>query len=190
MAGFVTLAEVKDHLNIPSTTTTYDTELQRFIDSACEVVEGIVGAVSDRTVAETHSGGGTTLPLAVSPVKSITLVTQNGQTIPATGYSLNDDLLTRAVGFHASYWLPGVNNITVTYVAGRATVPASVLDGTKELIRINWRPQQGGNYSPFDQGRSDDFGTAGGGGEIRLGFFIPNTVMQRLQPSALGPLVA
>lgn len=185
MAGFVPLAEVKDHLNIPSTTTTYDTELQRFIDSACEVVEGVVGPVSQRSVTEMRSGGGSTIALAITPVMSVTSVTESGRVIPSAGYSLNDGLLTRVVGYWSSCWLPGTNNITVTYVVGRAVVPASVLDGTKELIRLNWRPQTGGSGSVFNQGADNT-----GGGEIRLGFFIPNTVMQRLQPHALGPLVA
>ncbi|MFE7868844.1 head-tail connector protein [Micromonospora humida] len=186
MAGFVTLAEVKDHLNIPAGTTVHDGELQLFIDSASEVVEGIVGAVSDRVVVETHSGGRPVIVLDVPPIKSVTSVTENGRPLPASGYSLNGDLLTRSVSYYASAWLPGTNNITVTYVAGRDTVPASVLDGTKELIRLNWRPQTGGSGSVFNQ--SPD--SAGGGGEVRLGFFVPNTVMQRLQPHALGPLVA
>lgn len=185
MPGFVTLDEVKDHLNIPTTTTTYDQELQRFIDSACEVVEGIVGPVSQRAVVETHSGGRPTIVLATSPIVSVTSVAENGRTVPSTGYSLNGSLLTRAVGYVPSCWLPGVDNVTVTLQAGRVAASAAVLDGTKELIRLNWRPQTGGSGSVFNQ-RTDDTS----GGEIRLGFFIPNTVMQRLQPSALGPLVA
>jgi hypothetical protein len=83
-----------------------------------------------------------------------------------------------------------VDNIVVTYVPGRTGAAWSVVDATKELIRINWRPQSGGNYSVFDQGRGDDFGQGQEPGQIRLGFFVPNTVMQRLQPSARGPHIA
>lgn len=189
--AFVGLAEMKDHLNIPATTTTYDEELRGFILSASEVVEGIVGSVARRTVTETHSGRGRgAIMLRDRPALSVTSVLENGGAVPATGYSLSDaGVLFRTSGYSANQWAGGVNNVVVTYEAGRRAVPWAVLDGTKELIRINWRPQSGGNYSVFDQGRGDDYGQAAGQGEVRLGFFVPNTVMQRLQPSELAPYV-
>jgi hypothetical protein len=195
--AFVGLAEVKDRLNIDPTDTAYDDELRGFILSASEVVEDIVGVVARRTFTETYSGcGERTVLLRRRPVLSITAVTENGVTVPPSQYSVDSaGVLTRRVGFAAGRWLWGVDNINVVYVAGRTAGPWSVIDATKELIRINWRPQQGGNYSPFDGGDSDDFGVsraAEGGlqGEIRLGFFVPNTVMQRLQPHARGPHIA
>lgn len=186
--AFVGLAEVKNHLNIPATTMTYDDELRAFILSACEVVESIVGPVARRTVTETHSGGTSSIWLSSSQVLSVTAVTENGVSVAPSAYALSGNRLTRRADYWDIPWAAGSGNITVTYVAGRASVPWAVLDGTKELIRLNWRPQTGGSGSVFNQG-GDDSGQAGGG-EIRLGFFIPNTVMQRLQPSALGPLVA
>lgn len=186
--AFVGLAEVKAHLNIPATNTTYDDELRGIIASACEVVEDIIGPVTRRTVVETHSGGGPGLALGTSQILSITSVTESGRTVAASGYSLDGSVLSRVSGYYNTGWLPGTNNIVVTYVAGRTAVPWSVVDGTKELIRVNWRPQIGGNRSPFNQGGGDDFAT--GQGEIRLGFFVPNTVMQRLQPHGRAPLVA
>lgn len=189
--AYIGLAEVKDHLNIPATNTTYDDELRGFILSACEVVESITGPVTRRTVVETYSGGRPSIALDNYPVLSITSVTEYGRALASTSYSLANGVLTRVAGNYWAYpWMPGTNNIVVTYVVGRTSVPWSVVDGTKELIRINWRPQTGGNYSVFDQGRADDYNQSGRGGEVRLGFFIPNTVMERLQPSALGPLVA
>jgi hypothetical protein len=191
--AFVGLTEVKDHLNIPQATTTQDEELRAFILSASEVVESIVGSVSRRTVVETHTGRGQqAIMLRERPALSITSVTEDGVTLPATGsYSVSDaGVLSRTCGYRGSCWPRGVNNVVVTYVAGRTAVPWAVLDATRELIRINWRPQQGGNYSVFDQGRSDDFGQAAAAGEVRLGFFVPNTVMQRLSPSELGPRMA
>ena len=70
---------------------------------------------------------------------------------------------------------------------GREEVPASVYNGTLELLRINWRPQQGGNYSPFDGAGADDLGLTAH--SMRLGFFVPNTVVERLQPHQRGPVV-
>lgn len=187
--ALVGLAEVKDHLNIPAADTSADEELRGFILSACDVVEDVVGVVARRSFTQTLSGRGErSLLLSRRPVISVTSVTVDGVALASTDYSVTPHgVLTRTAG----RWPSGVDNIVVVYVAGRSVVPAGVLDGTKELIRINWRPQQGGNYSPFNQGRGDDFGQqARGAGEIRLGFFVPNTVMQRWQPSARGPHVA
>lgn len=183
--ALVGLAEVKEHLNIAATVTTYDEELRGFILSASEVVEGIVGSVSRRAITETHSGRGRgAIMLRERPALAITEVTENGSALTG-GFSLSDaGVLFRTSGYAGARWADGVNNITVTYQAGRQAVPWAVLDGTKELIRLNWRPQTGGSGSVFNQG-----GDAGPG-EVRLGFFIPNTVMQRLQPSATGPMVA
>lgn len=189
--AFVGLAEVKEHLNIPAADTSADEELRGFILSSCEVVEDIVGVVARRTFTQTLSGRGEpALLLSRRPVIAVTSVTVDGTAV--TDYSVTPHgVLTRTTAYRAGRWPSGVDNIVVTYTAGRTSVPAGGLDGTKELIRINWRPQQGGNYSPFNQGRGDEHGQqARGAGEIRLGFFVPNTVMQRLQPSARGPHVA
>lgn len=171
--AIVGLAETKTHLGI--TDDDADEKLRGFILSASAVVEGIVGAVARRTVTETYHGGGCALVLRSGPVLSITSVTENGTAVDSSNYSVSDaGVLYRASNYIPNgIWLAGINNVTVTYVVGRTVVPFSVLDATKELIRINWRPQQGGNYSPFDQGTDDDYGTREVG-EIRLGFSSPH----------------
>ncbi|OKI47304.1 hypothetical protein [Micromonospora sp. CB01531] len=180
--AIVGLTETKKHLNIDLANTTHDEELRGFILSASEVVESIVGPVARRSVEETHSGrGDVVLVLRKRPILSVASVTVDGVLLDASEYTASPSgVLTCGWG-----WPWGDNNIAVTYVVGRVAAGAAVIDGTKELIRLNWRPQTGGSGSVFNQGAEDR-----GGGEIRLGFFIPNTVMQRLQPSALGPLVA
>jgi len=192
--AFVGLAEVKRHLNIPDTTTTHDEELRGFILSCSEVVESIVGTVARREVTEMYSGlRRVSIPLRRSPVVSVTSVRETGVTLTeGTDYVVSDaGVLSRlSGGTYPRSWRSGIANIEVTYVAGRESVPWSIIDATKELIRINWRPQAGGNYSVFSGGRPDDFGQLNFGGDIRLGFFIPNTVMQRLQPSQVGPYLA
>lgn len=184
--ALVSLAEVKKHLNIAATNTAHDDELRGFIASVTDVVEDIVGVVARRSFTETYSGRRQrAILLRRRPVVSVTSVVEDGVAVAASDYSVTGaGVLTRLYG----RWASGVDNVTVTQVAGRPSTPASVLDGAKELIRINWRPQSGGNSSVFDQGRGDDFGQTGAG-EVRLGFFIPNTVMQRLQPSGRGPHV-
>lgn len=189
--ALVSLADVKTHLNIAADNTDHDDELRGFIASVTDVIEDVVGVVARRTFVETYSGRGErAILLRRRPVVSVTSVVESGTTVAASDYSVTEaGVLTRASAYSAGRWASGVDNVTVTYVAGRPSTPPSVLDAAKELIRINWRPQQGGNYSVFNGGRADDFGQTGAG-EVRLGFFVPNTVMQRLQPHSRGPHIA
>lgn len=120
-------------------------------------------------------------------------MTENGITLTAdVDYSLSDGgLLTRICAqWYPRQWRAGVNNIVVTYTAGRMEIPPNIVDATKELIRVNWRPQTGGNYSVFSGGRQDDMGQLSFNEQRPMGFFIPNTVMQRLTPQQIGPFLA
>lgn len=188
--SLVGLAEVKAHLNIPAGDTRQDDELRGFILSASAVVEDVIGAAAQRTIVETNSGGERHVILTHSPVREVTQVTEDDQVVDSGDYEVSPYGLVR---HKTRRWNSGLHNIEVTYVAGRAVVPGNILDATKELIRINWRPQQGGNYNAFDGGANDDFGgaslEASLQGNLRLGFFIPNTVTQRLQPNKRGPVV-
>lgn len=167
----VGLAELKTHLNIPAASTGDDEELREFALSVTEVVEHIVGPVAPRSVVEVHDGGGDAIVLRQPPVLSVTSVAEGGTAV--ADYILSDaGVLYRVAGC----WLPGRGKVTVTYKAGRSVVPRSIAQAAKELARINWRPQQGGNYSPFDGGASDELG------QVRLGFFVPNRVVEMLTP--------
>lgn len=180
--AIVGLAETKLQLNIAEADTAHDEELRRCIRGASAVVEGIVGACARRTVVETFSGrGGSRVYTNLAPVLSVTSITEDGASLAASGYSLNGarGVITRK----SSGWPLGDNNIAITYVAGRTVTPDNVLDGTKDLVRANFRPQLGGNRSPYDTNP----GTAPAGGEMRLGFFVPNSVMERLTPDQQGP---
>jgi hypothetical protein len=183
--AIVGLAETKEHLNITLTDTTWDEELRRTIRGASAVVEGIVGACARRTVTEVLSGrGGTRIYLNLAPVLSITSIVEDGVTLATSGaYTLKGDrgVITRANG--VGWSTTEANNITVTYVPGRVVIPDNILEGTKDLIRANFRPQLGGNRMPFDTNP----GAANTGGEMRLGFFVPNSVMERLVKDQQGP---
>lgn len=189
--AFVGLAETKQHLNIAAADTDGDEELRGLILSASKVVEDVVGAVARRTVVETNSGGERHVVLSHRPVISVTSVAVDGALVDAGDYTVAaSGLLARRSG----RWPAGFHNISTTYQVGRVVTPPNVVDATLELIRINWRPQAGGNYSAFDGGAGDDFGVSGGveaslQGTLRLGFFVPNTVTQRLAPDQRAPVV-
>lgn len=174
----VTVDEVKKHLNIGVSDTSQDDELTGFIEAVTEVIEHIVGPVVARSVTETHDGGHSAIVLRKPPVLSVTSVTENGTAVSGYAPSLEAGVLYRGTG--RGRWAGCRGAVTVTYQAGRASVPASIKLAAKDLTQINFRPQQGGNYSPFDSG-----GDASEAGQMILGFFVPNRVMQMLSPHAL-----
>lgn len=181
------LAEAKDHLNMAQTDTSQDEELRRAIAGVSAVVEDIVGIVARRTVVQTLSGRGTSaLLLSRLPVISVTSIVEDAVTLAATDYTVTEHgVLTRLAASVRWRWPVGVNNIVVTHVAGRVVVADNILDGARELLRVNFRPQLGGNRSPFDTA-----GPPAEPGQMRLGFFVPNAVMERLHGSARGPHIA
>lgn len=182
----VGLTDTKDALNIAQTNTTHDDELRRAIAGASAVVEDIVGAVAVRSFTESYPGGDSAILLIHRPVLAIASVTDNGNVVDATSYTVNAaGVLARATSGVPGRWPAGVDNIAVTYTAGRRVVTDNILEGTRDLIRVNFRPQLGGSYSPFDAGGQQPEQ----GGQVRLGFFVPNSVMQKLNASGLGPMV-
>lgn len=189
--AIVGLAETKRHLNIDASDTSVDDELRGFILSASAVVEDVVGVVAVREFSQRASGGQRHIVLDRRPVVSVISIEVDGELVDPGDYTVSESGL---VARRSGCWPPGLRNMEIAYVAGRPVPPPNVLDAVRELIRINWRPQQGGNYSPFDGGESDDFGVSRAAegslqGELRLGFFVPNTVTQRLQPDRRAPVV-
>lgn len=175
-ADIVTVEEVKKQLNIPESDTSQDAELGDFIASITDVIEDVVGPVVPREVTEDHDGGAEVVILRRPPVLSITAVTEDGTEVLASGYtaSLEAGVLYRTAGT----WAGGRRLVSVTYQAGRNPTPASIKQAAKELVAVNFRGQLGGNQSVFDGGAPQPAPA----GEIRLGFFIPNRVMQLLRP--------
>ncbi len=188
----VGLAEARKHLRYADDDHSDDDQLRGTILCVSQVVEDITGEIAQRTHTQVCSGGAGAVLLSHLPVIEVTQVRVDGAVVDPTLWTCSPHGVLYSV---AGRWPRGLRNIEVTYRAGRVGASPATIDAALELIRINWRPQLGGNYGPFDGGDSDDFGVpraAEGAlqGEIRLGFFVPNTVMQRLQPTARAPHIA
>ncbi|MDG4799048.1 head-tail connector protein [Micromonospora sp. WMMD980] len=173
----VGLAEVKRQLNIDPADTSQDEELSGYIAAVTEVVEDIVGPVVPRTVTETHVGGAATLILRRPPLIAITSVLEAGVNLASSTWAVDPEtgVLTRAGG----RWF---GPVTVAYRAGRASIPPSIRLAAKELAMVNYRPQLGGDYSPFDTDSPEE----GIPGEVRLGFFVPRRVRELLKSYEQG----
>jgi hypothetical protein len=194
VTALCTLADVKAGLNDFTGTTGNDAELQDFIDGMTEVVQYLVGPVIPTSFTEQHDGGAPHVLLHHGPVLSVTSVdewdgrihytiTQQDLNVATTfdGYgftvNLETGVLTRRSSGMQCRFAPGVQNIIVTYQAGRASVPPSIKRATVELVRINYQQTQQGGAPKYGQTSAyDDTVDA----TSVMGYLVPNRVMEML----------
>lgn len=160
MTAPVTLAEAKTHLNI--TASTYDVELQAFVDRATAAAETHLGhPIVVATVTESHDGGSEAVRLRRVPeypgVVAVTGVTEDGAAVSASGYTVNTaaGLLYRVTGT----WASGRQNVAVTYTSGYSTVPADLKLAVLEMVRHLWKTQRGGMDGRNPLGGDETAGT-------------------------------
>lgn len=168
MPALLTLAEVKDSLNIKADSTNHDVELQRYIDAATPQIEYITGPINPVQITEVHRvpRGSSRIALREPPVLSVVSVTEY---IGLTAYTLTDQApgaTTSNYGFALDLPDAGIlrrtssvgtempflgTNVTVVYMAGLASIPADVhlaaiedVRGLYQQTQQPGRPQYGG----------------------------------------------
>lgn len=201
-AMIVSLGEAKDYLNFQNTDRTRDAKLLRFIKGLTPVVESITGPILPRIYDEWYDGGQHFIRLRHRPVIILVAVSEFRGPIeyvqqivqdPAHGqiYSVQLDgsrVVRRTSGGGVVAFPQMPQSVHVVYQAGYLTVPDNVTDGVKELLRLHFQSTQ--------QGRPRLGGTAGSGvdseepGRQILGFFVPNSVRERLVPNRKHSAVA
>lgn len=142
--SFVTVSEVKDHLNI--TNGDSDDELQGMVDAAESAIAQVVGPLTPVTVTESARGGGRSLVLPQAPVVSVTSIT------PTDGVALTpEDLYVNTAAGVVEY-VSGERfadvRHSIEYVAGRAGLDADLILAVKELVRHYWMTQRGPTRKP------------------------------------------
>ena len=164
--GIISMADARAHLNWQGIDTSNDEELRFHLLTASAVVEDIIGPVIRQTLVEkvTPQSG---LLFVQAPVISLTSITDTY----GYGYTFNvANFLPDGSTIHPlANITPPCIPVTVTYIGGRASIPPQIRMAVLDLIRINWRPQQGGNYSAFDE-------TTGEPMSMRLGYFVPTSM--------------
>lgn len=142
------LAEVKLQLNI--TDTTFDTELQAYIDGVKAPIEQLVGPVEQRTVTERHWNG-PALALRQRPVISVTSIVPlftDGTAVNVT--DTTTDLKSGIVVYKDGSCFTG-GPWDVTYQAGYTTVPANVNLAARITVQHVWETQRGLAAGAADQ---------------------------------------
>lgn len=178
----IDLAAAKREINEES--AKHDAEIQDHLDTAIAVVEEIVGPITSRTFTETVWPNGEVLVLSRYPIIALTSV------VGAYGYTDTYAVSSIYTDADAGILRLGTRQtwttspLTVTYVAGRTVSDPRIDRAVLELFRINWRPQQGGNYSAFDEA------VAAGEGSFRLGYFVPRNLEEGLLRAFNVPRIA
>lgn len=161
-AQLVVLADVKKHLNIAATDTSQDAELNGFIDAATAYILNMTGPINATSFTEVHSGNGATIVLRNVPVISVQSLTEYvgptgyvltqselGGASTAYGFSIDnprDGVITRRYsGGIVGPFAGGVNNIVITYTAGRGYVPGDVRMAVLQDIAGLFQPSQEGS---------------------------------------------
>ncbi|MEE1813700.1 hypothetical protein PUR59_01420 [Streptomyces sp. SP18ES09] len=183
--ALLTLEQARAILTLGSDTQ-YDDELTVYITALTEVVEGLVGPIDPREVVEQADAYGPTLVLLQTPALSLTSlapVLSGGSTVDVASLYLNGT--SGAVGrLDGANWTGGP--WTVTYQAGRSTVPASMTVAARLLLQHWWRTRYGAARGNPGGGEDFDVNEPVPG----FGYAIPNRVLQLLEPYRRPPVVA
>lgn len=181
--ALLTLAEAKAQLDIE--TTADDVELQAYIESLTEVIEGYIGPVENRAVTDIVDGRGSLLQLLHPPVVSLTSVTPvlaGGQSLDVAQLHVDPSSGTvrRLDGgrFTGGPW-------TVVYQAGRGSIAPTINLAARILLQHLWRTKNGGARGGA---RADDFDVTEP--VVGFGYAVPNRVLQLLESFKQPPGIA
>lgn len=174
----ISLADLRDELNVPAGVTVNDDELRLYVAAATAVVESIVGTVLAQTHTETFDGGKAAVLLS-ERAASITSVTVNG--IATTDFVAN---LASGIVYAGTTSAPrsfqaGRQNVVVTYVAGGNAVDSNVVLAARIIAAHQYQVGQQAkkrdrNTLPEDYALSSS------------GYAVPRRAMQLLAPSMSG----
>lgn len=171
---FITLDELKSHLNIPESDTTDDVELEMHRSAAEEHVQGLIGPVLQREVVETLATKYQAALLSTLPVLSVTGVQYAGNAWTGWTSSLSTGLLST---------LPS-GDVTVTYLVGRTSCPDAVRLAALIIAGHLWQTQRG--PSAPTGALPNDFGAT----PVGVGYLVPNRALELLGPYLLAPGIA
>jgi len=172
----LSLQDAKEHLNIPQSNTTYDSEIQSKIATIQANLEKTTGGpIITRAVTERVPCpyGHNTLTVRQRPLVAVTSITDvaSGVAIDITGLDVdtNAGVIRRRLSW--PFWVWG-GAYTVVYTAGWGTaVPPSFNEFARIVLEHLWQTQHGPSLRP----------SIGGEEEVTLpgfGYAIPNRAVE------------
>lgn len=192
-ASLLTLPEVKAHLNFPASDDgSHDVEIQGFIDAAADVIREECDDVLPVVYTEAVEATGDRFVTGHAPVLSVSslssgnlLLTSPLTALDPTGYTVNQQagLVRRVDGRRFG------PDVSITYLAGRVSVPAAVRLAALELVAEWWQhsqqgPAAGQNFAAGAASQYDEIDAAPG-----YSAGVPYRVLEMLKPYRRAPRV-
>lgn len=188
MADILALADARSALRLPAGDTTNDADLTAtYIPAVTTIVEDVSGPIMARTGLTWARDGGKPYVLLPSAATAVTQVTETGTVLVASvDYTVNlaAGVITRGSVQQPYIFLPGQQNIVVTYNVGTAATSADVAANVKLAARIIlahlWQADQQGARPEFGSNEVDVVSTPSG-------FAIPRRAYELLRPTPNVP---
>jgi hypothetical protein len=198
-SDLLTLSEAKTALAQDELISDNDTILATYIGAISRRLDEVCGPIVQRTLTDELYDGGSTIWLKYKPVVSVssvieydgttatTLTQQTNSVEPSEGYVLHKERgkLTRTVSGFPAYFEGGLQNIKVTYIAGRYTNTTTVAPlfkiAAQAFLAHVWKMNQGmgsNTYGDYD------------GGISVVSFALPNRVKDLLGDEIEMPQIA
>lgn len=182
--GFLfSVADARTILRIPATDTGSDELLRQYVGAVTAIVEFLCGKQVKQTVTQTYDGGNAGI-LLPSNLISVTSVVENTVTLATTDYTVDPlaCILYRGSPMAVFSFIPGIQNISVTFTKGNSVIAPNVLMGAELILKHFWSGTQQGNRPTFGQADTSTAQTTN-----VLGYLIPNVAMSFLKASPALP---
>ena len=171
--GIVGYDEVLEYLNIP-TANANENEIRRFMDAANDLAQSYTGVILGRKTftSQLYDGGN----------ENGVLLNSGQYVIDPTGqrlYRIGSGTLYATNSY--GYWTAGMNNVSVTYVAGYVNPPMAAKQGVLEIIRHLWQTQRGAMNVMGRNQTGDELYPAST-------YSLPRRAMELLDPTSLPGL--
>lgn len=143
-AGLITLADAKAQLGVAENVTTYDADIELYIEAATPIIESKAGPQLSGSRTFVLDGGGDTLvlPVAFSAVSALTVDGVAVSEYVADGAS---GLIFAGTTAGLSSFSSGIRNVSVTVTVGASSVASSVKLATREIVRHWWQTSRQAN---------------------------------------------
>ena len=180
MADILTLAEARAALRKPAADTADDADISTYyIPAVTPVVEDLTGPIIQAAGLTWTVDGGRTTILLPSNCSAVTQVTETGTVLVSNvDYTVNlrSGLVVRGSVQQPYIFLPGQQNIVITYSVGAATIPPNVKLAARIILRQIFQADQQGYRPAFGQPDNDLVTTPSG-------YAIPKRAFELLQPN-------
>lgn len=182
----ISLADARSVLRL--TATTQDEDLRPYMEAVTDVIERHIDeTVVPRTFVEDYTSvrpgrWGDSLALRRRPIISITSIVSVSNLFTWDATQFHVDKTTGILTSLPSTW--GLfGDVTITYVAGRAVIPAYIQQAARIIVQHMWQTRRGAAGAAVPAGMQDTMHLSG---RLGWGYAIPNAALELLGSQVSG----